>query len=193
MDQLIQNSIYDYLDLPHRTWCVEFESNDFGVSLTSILELPPSIYALNKKMHFWVFMQRFLEACEISFIFHQYEQNEPIKDSIELALIGSWNYKQYAIPLWILNDTLLGFEIISSEDYIILDSEPLTWNLQINPDKTHVYSELNNYKIIVLEDNLFHKQKMCLKIKWREIFVSEFYNELKLFERIAQTEFSNLD
>lgn len=172
---------------------MEFESNDFGASLTSILELPPPIYALNKKMHFWAFMQCFLEACEISFIFHQYEQNEQLKNSIELALIGSWNYKKYAIPLWILNDTLLGFEIISSKEYIILDSEPLNWNLQINPDKTHVCSELNNYNVIVLEDNLFHKQKMCLKINSGEIFVSEFYNELELFERIALTEFSNLD
>jgi len=34
---------------------------------------------------------------------------------------------------------------------------------------------------------------MCLKINSGEIFVSEFYNELELFERIALTEFSNLD
>ena len=114
-------SIHDYMDFPHRIWTVEFEISDFGASLTSLLELPLQIYILDSKSFFWSFMKQFLQNCQISFILRKYDSAD---DCIELALIGFWETKQIAIPLWILNENLLGFEIITL-NFTILDSETL--------------------------------------------------------------------
>ncbi|MHA1967666.1 MAG: hypothetical protein ACW964_07685 [Candidatus Hodarchaeales archaeon] len=52
-DKQTQSLVYDYLGFPYRNWHVEFESSDFGASLTEILELPLKVNEMNANLHFW--------------------------------------------------------------------------------------------------------------------------------------------
>ena len=121
-------SIHNYLDLFHRPWYVEFGCEDFGASLSSLLELPISIYNHQAKGFFLKFLDIFLRKCSISFIL----RNPSTSCYIDLALTGFWNMKEIAIPLWILDDTLIGFETIQEEgQFTVLDSFPLYWQTAI--------------------------------------------------------------
>ena len=73
-------------------------------------------------------MNSFLQKCAISFILRKPNLEDSKFDRIELALLGYWEKRQYAIPLWIMKDLLLGFDVISDDHFEILDSEPLTWS-----------------------------------------------------------------
>ena len=148
--QLIQQSINDYLDLRHRIWFVELEIGDFGASVANLLELPQEIYDLRIKENFWAFLRLFLQNCEISFIFRPFYLNNSNPDRVELALLGYWENKQFAIPLWIMKDLLLGFEIISSDNFIILDSEPFNWSPPVSLEKEKIYSQYKNIDLVIL-------------------------------------------
>ncbi len=186
-NQSNQLSIHDYLDLPHRTWFVEFEISDFGASLPSILELPPKIYELDKKMIFWSFLKEFLLKCKIGFILRKYTSHTDTHEDIELALLGGWENKQIAIPLWILQDVLLGFEVITPKTFLVLDSEPLKWNSPVLNKQSRCISQNKQCNLEMYDSDLFQNRKLNFKINRGRISLSEHYNELEFFERIAQT------
>ncbi|MFX0205935.1 MAG: hypothetical protein ACFFDT_08100 [Candidatus Hodarchaeota archaeon] len=191
-DKLLQQSINDYLDLTNKVWLVEFEVTDFGASLSKILELPLTIYKENVKAHFWAFLKVFLQKCEIGFILKQSIIKSSNLGTINLALIGYWEEKQYAIPLWILKDILLGFEIIASDSFLILDSEPHYWSQPILiSNKIKPIDE--NSSLILFSEDIFIGQKIYFKLDKGQIFVSDYFNELEFFKRIAQTEIPDLD
>lgn len=191
-NKLLQQSINDYLDLTNKVWLVEFEATDFGASLSKILELPLTIYKKNVKTHFWAFLKVFLQKCEIGFILKQSINDNPGLGTINLALIGYWEEKQYAIPLWILKDILLGFEIIKSNSFLILDSRTHTWAQSILISNNNKSIDENS-SLILLNEDFFIGQKIYLKLDKGQIFVSDYFNELEFFKRIAQTEIPNLD
>ncbi len=188
-----QQSIHDFLELPHRAWFLEFEISDFGASLSSILELPHKMYKKDNKRIFWSFIKEFLSQCSISFILRKYTSTNNIHNNIELALIGYWEKIQMAIPLWILNELLLGFEIISAEEYSILDSEPLRWDFLGQYKQYKISSQNSQSYFVFLDDELFKDNKMFFKINNGKISISEYFNELEFFERIAQTIIPELD
>ncbi|MCK4847917.1 MAG: hypothetical protein KAT16_02720, partial [Candidatus Heimdallarchaeota archaeon] len=94
-------SIHNYLDLHHRPWFVELEVKDFGASISSLLDLPISVYNTQAKDFFLAFIDEFLKKCSISFVLRDIGH-------IDLAITGYWKMKRIAIPLWIMNDTLIG-------------------------------------------------------------------------------------
>ncbi|MFX0171148.1 MAG: hypothetical protein ACFE9L_04450 [Candidatus Hodarchaeota archaeon] len=191
-NKLLQQSINDYLDLANKAWFVEFEVTDFGASLSKILELPLTIYKRNVKAHFWAFLKIFLQRCEIGFILkHPIDNNSDI-GAINLALIGYWEKKQYAIPLWILKDILLGFEIINSDSFFILDSEPHIWSQPTLIDNKNKPLD-ENFNLILLSEDFFIDQKIYLKLDRGQIFVSDYFDELEFFKQVAQTEIPDLD
>ena len=192
-NQIHQRSINNYLNLSYRTWIIELEIGDFGASIANLLELPLKIYESNAKAHFWTFLQIFLRKCEIGFILKQSKGRFSSSDTINLALIGYWEDKRYAIPLWFLNELLLGFEIIHTDECSILDSEPLSCNLETN-FYTNEISKLDKIpEILLFEDDLFQGKKIFLKINKGNISVSEYFDELGFLERIAQTEIPEID
>ena len=188
---VIQHSIQDYLKLTDQSWVVEFEIFDFGASLTSFLELPPIIYAMNPKAHFWAFMRSFLMNCEIGFI------QRPIRassdDYIEMALVGWCNKEQVAIPLWILHERLLGFEVISFPEFDILDSLPLNWITKTLPDQSDQLFIPTTREEIMFQDDIFMKHKLFLRIVKKNIFLSTEIDEHEFFQRIAETDIPELD
>lgn len=192
-DQSKQQSIHEYLDLPHRAWNVEFEISDFGASLVSLLELPRKIVEMDKKTIFWSFLKRFLQGCEISFILRNYNSNDTNHESIELALIGYWETQQIAIPLWILNDLLLGFEIISTEKFIVLDSEPLNWKSSLPTSIQTSISHTTEKETLIITEKTFLNDKIYFQIKYSDITISEHFDEIQFFDRIAQTIIPELD
>lgn len=187
-------SIHDYLGLGHRGWYVEFEIGDFRTSLTSLLEIPQEIYKKQAKDFFWSFIQLFLQKCEISFILRQPCPADSRSDRVDLALLGYWENKRFAIPLWIINDLFLGFEIVPAENFTILDSEPIIWSQLVSMRERVVNSLYNdNSSYIFLNDGIFQGQKIYFKLEGGQIVVSKYYNELKFFERIAQTDIPEID
>ena len=154
--KLKQLSIHEYLGLGHQAkkWFLEFEVGDFGASITNLLELPLNIYETRRKSFFLAFISSFLQKCEISFILRKLNLRDSKFDRIELALLGYWEKRQYAIPLWIMKDLLLGFEVIPNEYFEILDSEPLTWSYGIIDTKNQ------KMPVTFFIDTLFHFSTM---------------------------------
>ncbi|MFX1538273.1 MAG: hypothetical protein ACFFDI_29115, partial [Promethearchaeota archaeon] len=193
---LKQLSIHDYLGLGDQAkiWFLEFEVGDFGASITNLLELPQEIYQTRKKTFFLAFMNFFLQRCEISFILRKPDLDDSKFDRIELALLGHWEERQYAIPLWIMKDLLLGFEVIPDEHYEVLDSEPLTWS----QNKSDVQNQKSAYSstesnLVLLNDDFFQGQKIYFKLEGSSINVSRYFNELELFDRIARANIPEID
>ncbi|MFX0182596.1 MAG: hypothetical protein ACFE95_05885 [Candidatus Hodarchaeota archaeon] len=184
-NQLHQQSINDYLDLANKAWLVEFEATDFGASLSKILELPPRIYNANVKSHFWAFLKIFLQKCEISFILRYSTKPFSGSEVIHLGLIGYWDGKQYAIPLWIFKDMLLGFELVTS-NFMILDSEPLTWSVPALITK-ETNPLVKNPSHVILKDDIFVNQKIYFTLDKGQISIADYSGEFEFFERIAQT------
>ncbi len=178
---LKEQSISDFLDLTQKIWFIEFESADFGSSLVNILELPLIMYQTNSINHFWSFLSKFLLNCEIAFISKD-------SKSIDIALIGICNDEPIGIPLWIMDDILLGFEVKSIKNYIILDRLPLKWY----PPTIITGSKQNLHKkdatSIILSDGLFQKKKIYLKIENNQIFISEYLTDQEVFERIVNVD-----
>ena len=102
------------------------------------------------KENFWAFLRLFLQNCKISFILRPFYLKKSNPDRVELALLGCWENKQFAIPLWIMKDLLLGFEIISSDNFIILDSEPLNWSPPVSLENEKIYSQYKNIDLVIL-------------------------------------------
>jgi len=191
-NQLHQKSINDYLDLANKAWFVEFEVTDFGASLSEILELPLRIYNANVKTHFWAFLKIFLRKCEIGFILRHSTKQKSGSEVINLALIGYWEEKQYAIPLWIFKDILLGFELVTSDFFMILDSEPLTWSTPtLITNKTN--SLVKNPSLVILNDDIFINRKIYFTLDKGQIFISDYFDDIEFFERIAKTEIPEFD
>ena len=188
-----QVSINNFLDLGHSAWFVEFEIGDFGASIANLLELPQKIFDQRAKTYFWAFLQLFLQNCEISFILRPSDPNISNPERIELALLGYWNENQLAIPLWITKNLLMGFEIITEDDYVILDSEPIIWSTRVSQEKWRTNSRNSNRDFIYLTDDIFQGQKIYLKIEKGQIVVSNYFNELEFFSRIAMTSLPQLD
>ena len=117
-----QQSINAFLNLRHQTWFLELEKADFKTTIAGFLELPQEIYDSRAATFFWTFVKQFLLRCKIGFIL----RSNPTR--VALAILGYWQNKQFTIPLWKINDLLLGFKLISSENFIILDSEPIRWS-----------------------------------------------------------------
>lgn len=186
-----QKSIHEYLDLSHRAWFLEFEMRDFGPSVTKFLELPQEIYQTRQKAFFLAFMNSFLQKCAISFILRKPNLEDSKFDRIELALLGYWERRQYAIPLWIMREILLGFDVISDNYFEILDSEPLTWSQgKIDNQKISVLTEST---LAFLTDDFFQGQKIYFKLEGSYISVSRYFNELELLDRIARAKIPEID
>ncbi len=193
-NKLKQQSIHDYLELGHRIWFLEFEIGDFGVSIANLLELPQEIYDSRKKSFFWVFMKSFLQDCEISFIFRKWNPIDPNFDTIDLALIGSWETKKLAIPLWIWKDLLLGFEVIPADCFQILDSETLIWSQNISMSIEQSNSSRNTTSSqIVFTDDFFQGQKIYFKLEKNHIKITRYFNKVEFFDRIARTKIPEID
>ncbi|MHA2244295.1 MAG: hypothetical protein ACXADY_04960 [Candidatus Hodarchaeales archaeon] len=188
-----QESINDYLDLRHQIWFVEFEIGDFGASVANLLELPQEIYDLRIKENFWAFLRLFLQKCEISFILRPSYLNKSNPDRVELALLGYWENKQFAIPLWIMKDLLLGFEIISLDNFIILDSKSLNWSPPVSLENNKIYSQYKNLDLVFLSDDIFQGQKIFFKLEKSQINVSKYFDEYKFFNRISNTHLPKSD
>jgi hypothetical protein len=189
-----QFSINDYLGLRYqaKVWFLEFEVDDFGASITKLLELPQEIYQARKKTFFLSFMNSFLQRCEISFILRKPTLDDSKFDRIELALLGHWEDSQFAIPLWIMKDLLLGFEIIPNEHFDVLDSEPLTWfQGKINFKTSKPNSTESNF--IILNDDFFQGHKIYFKLEGNTLNVSRYFNELDFFDRIARANIPEID
>jgi len=186
-----QKSIHEYLDLSHRAWFLEFEMRDFGPSVTKFLELPQEIYQTRQKAFFLAFMNSFLQKCAISFILRKPNLEDSKFDRIELALLGYWERRQYAIPLWIMREILLGFDVISDNYFEILDSEPLTWSQgKIDNQKISVLTEST---LAFLTDDFFQGKKIYFKLEGSYISVSRYFNELELLDRIARAKIPEID
>ncbi|WP_455463170.1 hypothetical protein [Candidatus Hodarchaeum mangrovi] len=186
-----QDSIQEFLDLNHKIWIVEFDSTDFISSLPQILEIPSKIFRQKAIEYLWTFLQKFLQNSTIAFILRSDDSTKDnLASQVDLALIGYWNNKYYGIPLWIMQDLLLGFEIIEEEKFIILDKESLFFIDSSNDYKT---SFNDNETLIIVEENIFKKQKMFLEINNKNILITEYFNELDFFERIARTVIPEID
>jgi hypothetical protein len=170
---------------------VEFSCEDFGASLSSLLELPISIFNHQAKDFFLGFLDTFLQKCSISFILR--DSSNPCH--IDLALTGFWNKEKIAIPLWILNDTLIGFEIILGEGHQILDSFPLYWQTPVTQQTTEILTGPETKENIVLEDDAFCGNSIYLKIEQKVIMIVNInpYDDLKFFERIASAVIPEID
>ncbi|UCG89538.1 MAG: hypothetical protein JSU57_03435 [Candidatus Heimdallarchaeota archaeon] len=193
---LKQLSIHEYLDLGNhaKKWFLEFEVGDFGASITKLLELPQKIYDTRRKTFFLAFISSFFQRCEVSFILRKPNLFDSNFDRIDLALLGYWEKRQYAIPLWIMNDLLLGFEVISNEYFEILDSEPLTWFHGILSAKNQKNSSpITEANLVMLSDDFFQGQKIYFKLEGSTINVSRYFNELEFFDRIARAKIPEID
>ncbi len=182
-------SIHNYLDLIHRPWVVEFGCKDFGASLSSLLELPISVYNNQAKDFFLAFIDILLHKCSISFILRD-------PDHIDLAITGYWKMKKIAIPLWILNDTLIGFEIIPDEgQFKILDSFPLHWQTPVLQQTSKIVTRSEVNKLFVLDNDFFCGDTIYLKIEKCEIMIANINpsDDLKFFERIASAVIPEID
>jgi hypothetical protein len=182
-------SIQNYLELLHRPWIVEFGSEDFGASITSLLELPISIYNSQSKEFFLAFLDNILRNCSISFI-------QRDSGHIDLAITGCWNNKKIAFPLWIMNDTLIGFEIISEEgQHQILDSFPLHWRTPVIQQTSINISKSETCENFVLENEIFCGDTIYLKIDEESIMIADInpIDDIKFFERIASTVIPEID
>ena len=182
-------SIHSYLDLLHRPWYVEFGCEDFGASLSSLLELPISVYNNQAKDFFLAFIDKVLHKCSISFILR-----EP--GHIDLAITGYWKKKKIAIPLWIMNDTLIGFEVIPEEhQYKILDSFPLHWKNPVIQQTSYFVTKSETTEKIVLDNDIFCADTIYLKIEKNYLMIAniDFSNDLKFFERIASVVIPEID
>ena len=185
-------SIHKYLNLFYRPWYVELGCEDFGASISSLLELPISIYNDQAKEFFLVFLEDFLHKCAISFI---------LKDPsnlcyVDLAFTGFWNMKRIAIPLWILNDTLIGFDIIQDEgQFQILDSFPLHWQTQVTQQTSKIHDRSETGEKIVLDVDIFCGKTIYLKIEQHSIMITNInpLDDLKFFERIASAFIPEID
>ena len=185
-------SIHKYLDLLHRPWHVEFRIEDVGASLSSLLELPISIFNHQTKDFFLGFLNAFLEKCSISFILR-----DPSNFCyIDLALTGFWNKNEIAIPLWILDDILIGFEIIQAEgQYQIIDSFPLYWKIPVTQQTSKELARSETKEIFVLDADVFCGNTIYLKIEQNSIMIANInpFDDLKFFERIASAIIPEID
>lgn len=186
--QLNQQCINAFLELKQRVWFVELEIDDFGIKIANLLDLPQEVYEKNVKIHFWAFLRIFLRKSKIGFILNQ--SNICKNYSFDLALIGKLDNNEYAIPLWIVNDQLLGFEIIESKNYSIIDSELLRW-VPVVSRKDDLKNEKTS--LIMICEDIFLKNKIYLKIVQRTISVSNYSNDHEFFNRIADTFIPELD
>jgi hypothetical protein len=182
-------SIHSYLDLLHRPWYVEFGCEDFGASLSSLLELPISVYNNQAKEFFLAFIDKVLYKCSISFILRG-------PGHIDLAITGYWKKKKIAIPLWIMNDTLIGFEVIPEErQYKILDSFPLHWKTPVIQQTSFIVTKSETSENIVLDNDIFCGDTIYLKIEKNNLMIVNIdqSNDLKFFERIASVVIPEID
>ncbi|MHA1994596.1 MAG: hypothetical protein ACW97Z_08660 [Candidatus Hodarchaeales archaeon] len=179
------HSIRDYLKLDLHSWMVEFDVSDFGASLSTLFELPLPIYLSQAKDFFWKFIIHFFQDCSISFIQRDHQ------DSINLALIGHWKNKKLAIPLWIMNDTLIGFEILPDGIYSVLDSFSLNFESPFN----HLTPNAKNKDFLVFDNEVYYGNTLYLKIINDSLILSDFHqiDELAFFKRIASTVLPEID
>ena len=178
-------SIRDYLNLDLHSWLVEFDVSDFGASLSTLFELPLAVYLSQAKDFFWNFLSHFFTDCSISFILRTDQ------DIVDLALLGRWKNQNLAIPLWIMNDTLIGFEILPSVNYSVIDSYPLNFESPF----TQISQDTKNVKVSVLNDELHDGNMVYLKIINNSLILSDYQqiDELAFFERIASMVIPEID
>ncbi|MHA1946986.1 MAG: hypothetical protein ACXAC6_13495 [Candidatus Hodarchaeales archaeon] len=188
----IVQSIHKYLDLFHRPWYVEFGCEDFGASLSSLLELPISILNTQEKDFFLGFLNTFLEKCSISFIL----RDPSNLCHIDLALTGFWNKNKIAIPLWILDESLIGFEIIQAEgQYQIIDSFPLYWKTPVTQQTSKGLARAETKELIALDTDIFCGNTIYFRIEQNSIMIASTnpQDDLKFFERIASAVIPEID
>ncbi|MHA2248416.1 MAG: hypothetical protein ACXADY_25940 [Candidatus Hodarchaeales archaeon] len=184
-------TINEYLDLGQRIWHIEFALSDFKTeNIAKLLNIPTSIYNTNPKTNFWAFLKVFLRECEIAFINRRYPKGIGIsRENEEIALLGYWENKEMAIPLWIIDDLLLGFEVISDEEYQVLSSEPLNW---VYPLTHEDISFIAGNGVVSLDEDIYRNRKIFFELKRTFISLSAF-NELEIFERIANVDLPEVD
>ena len=188
-DCLKTQSIHNYLELLHRQWYVELDVRDFRASISSLLQLPIPVYDNQARDFFLTFLNNLLLKCSICFI-----QRET--GHIDLALIGNWNTQQLAIPLWIINDELMGFDFLPiNEKYEILDSFPLIWKNPIEEITTNPQTRTIKTESFVIDNDLFISNTVNLRIEMNSIVIANTnpIDELKFFERIASTIIPEID
>ena len=186
-----QESIQEFLDLNQKIWIVEFDAVDFKSTLPQLFEIPESIFHQNAIEYLWTFLQEFLQNSSIAFILRSgCSVKDNLASQVDLALVGYWDNYNYAIPLWTLQDLLLGFEIIEKKNFVILDEEPLLFIDRLNKNQL---SFKDNKTYIIFEENVFRKEKIFLEINNKNIFITEYFNELDFFERVARTSIPEID
>ncbi|MHA2224702.1 MAG: hypothetical protein ACXAC8_05835 [Candidatus Hodarchaeales archaeon] len=188
-----QQTVVEYLDLNLREWILEFELSDFEASVANLLQIPRKIFASNAKSHFWAFLQVFLQNCEIGFILQQSNSKKNHENVIDLALIGYWEKEQYVIPLWILKDLLLGFEILPVKDILILDSKKINCTTSVLTDEELSLEDNQTLYLMVFCNDFFHKQKIYFKLEKNQISLLNYSREIEFFQRIAQAFIPELD
>ena len=188
-----QQTIVEYLELNHREWIIEFELSDFEASVANLLEIPEKIFTSNSKSHFWAFLRVFLQNCEIGFILQQRNSKNIDDNVIDLALIGYWEKEQYIIPLWILNDLLLGFEILPAIDILILDSKKILCTTPVLTDEELSLENNQASYLMVFCNDFFHQQKIYFKLEKDHLSLLNYSREIEFFQRIAQAFIPELD
>ncbi|PWI47229.1 hypothetical protein CEE45_12600 [Candidatus Heimdallarchaeota archaeon B3_Heim] len=178
-------SIRDYLNLDLHSWLVEFDVSDFGASLSTLFELPLPVYLSQAKGFFWNFLSHFFTDCSISFILRTDQ------DTVDLAFLGRWKNQKLAIPLWIMDDTLIGFEILSAANYSMIDSYLLTFESPF----TKISQDTKNTEVSILDNDLYHGNMLYLKIMNNSIILSDYQqiDELAFFERITSVVIPEID
>ena len=94
-----------------------------------------------------------------------------------------------------MNDILIGFEIISSDFYHILDSSPLQWHSPYLFDQGSNTFTNDSDDVYVINSNIFTGTNLYIKIAYGNIFISNFNqeDEINFFERIASTVIPEID
>lgn len=178
-------SIHDYLNLDIYSWIVEFDVRDFGASISTLFELPLPIYLAQARDFFWTFISQFTKSCSIAFILRNNQ------DAVDLALIGTWNSQNIAIPLWIMHDTLIGFEIITSFDFSVLDSLSLKFESVLG----QISREDMSKSLCSLDSDSSKRSTFHFRISDGIIHISEHPQDYEsvFFERIASTAIPEID
>ncbi|MHA1975218.1 MAG: hypothetical protein ACTSW1_19685 [Candidatus Hodarchaeales archaeon] len=187
-----QVSVNEFLNLNTRNWTIELDARDFTLTLSKLMEIPLKIYKKSYKDYLLQFLRLFLEEARISFILrHNEGKHKPMEPHIDLAIVGCCENKKCAIPLWVMHDLLIGFEILKNEDYTILDSENL--NYKTFHDNINFNNSSYHNTLIEFEDEFFQGSKLCLEINNGEVWFSKYFNDTLFLERIANTPIPELD
>lgn len=88
---------------------------------------------------------------------------------------------------------MLGFEVISSQEYDVLSSEELEWDKSTTVHHYNDTPELECQNSLIMDKSLFTGNKIFFQIYSGEISIANAFNELDFFRRISHTEIPDFD